>query len=461
MVFRPSLPPRAGYFEVVDEYGNHVYKPTKAADAFKTIAKQEMTAKNATLVEEVLHLELPQVANNLSLIKFTAPCDCASVTGGLYIDGTTYTIVDSLGNTVTGVGGAWCEDAMISVILDKENSRAFIQNSVPLASSVVVSSESAAAFGMQNASLEDVINGIVMLSGTLPPTVETVGTIGQCYWDSQTKLLYKCTKIDDSGYTWTTIAGGVPKFTQGPIMITESQTIDLTQYGLSVGDQVNVVVVGGGGGGGGNSKVSGGHAGESSHYNDSYNDVGSGTGGGGYGAGGGGGTGIYSSSTYYGAGGGGGSGYLASGTVTLTGTTIEVTVGKGGYGGNTTENASTSGTSGGASSFGNYLTVEGGEGGEGGTGNSNYNKAYGGESGAGGHNGGNGGDMYASGAYTYRGGGGGGGGGWVIESATNSFGTDGTEGADGSSSNGIGGIGGVGGTSGYAGSGDGIVLFWY
>lgn len=29
MINKPLLPPRGGYVEVVDEYGNHVYKPTQ------------------------------------------------------------------------------------------------------------------------------------------------------------------------------------------------------------------------------------------------------------------------------------------------------------------------------------------------------------------------------------------------------------------------------------------------
>ena len=43
----------------------------------------------------------------------------------------------------------------------------------------------------------------------------------------------------------------VAKFSQGPLIITTSQTLDLSQYGLKIGDQINVACIGAGGGGGG------------------------------------------------------------------------------------------------------------------------------------------------------------------------------------------------------------------
>ena len=64
-----------------------------------------------------------------TMLKFKAPCDCTAVTRGLVIDGKTYTIVDSLGNNVIGTGGMWASGAFVSVLIDKANRRAFIQNS--------------------------------------------------------------------------------------------------------------------------------------------------------------------------------------------------------------------------------------------------------------------------------------------------------------------------------------------
>ena len=60
-------------------------------------------------------------------ITFKAPCDCSNVTA-LRICGVTYGVVDNLGNSVTGLGGAWVTGGQVSVILDVENAKAYLQN---------------------------------------------------------------------------------------------------------------------------------------------------------------------------------------------------------------------------------------------------------------------------------------------------------------------------------------------
>ena len=62
------------------------------------------------------------------IVTFTAPCNCSDVSDGLVINGETYTVCDAMGECVTGKGGAWCAGAQISVVLDCENKKAFIQN---------------------------------------------------------------------------------------------------------------------------------------------------------------------------------------------------------------------------------------------------------------------------------------------------------------------------------------------
>ena len=61
-------------------------------------------------------------------VTFPAPCDCASVTDGLSINGEIYAICDAMGKCVTGIDGKWAAGAQVSVILDCENKKAYIQN---------------------------------------------------------------------------------------------------------------------------------------------------------------------------------------------------------------------------------------------------------------------------------------------------------------------------------------------
>lgn len=65
------------------------------------------------------------------VVTFTAPCDCDKVTDGIVINGKTYTICDAMGNKIPGTGGVWCSGAQISVVLDCENKKAYLQNGTP------------------------------------------------------------------------------------------------------------------------------------------------------------------------------------------------------------------------------------------------------------------------------------------------------------------------------------------
>ena len=69
-------------------------------------------------------LEIPVTGKQVS---FEAPCNC-DATECLQIDGVDYTVVDALGNIVTGVGGVWTTGAKITVVLDVENQKAYLLN---------------------------------------------------------------------------------------------------------------------------------------------------------------------------------------------------------------------------------------------------------------------------------------------------------------------------------------------
>ena len=61
-------------------------------------------------------------------ITFKAPCDCSDITA-LLIDGRAYQLVDAFGNVVAG-GNSFTANAMVSVIIDTDEYKAFLQNAV-------------------------------------------------------------------------------------------------------------------------------------------------------------------------------------------------------------------------------------------------------------------------------------------------------------------------------------------
>lgn len=212
-----------------------------------------------------------------------------------------------------------------------------------------------------NSAVTEALEGLEMLSGAGAPTTATAGVVGQEYYDMDAEKFYKCvayiTDGDGTLYTWVSVSANdnSAEFgTRGPVIFASSGTFNIADYGLKVGDTVNVVCVGGGGGGGGAAYMggSGTPAGRS----------------GGYGSGGNGGAGGYVSSYVVNSGGGGGSGYVKQATVVLNEEEISVTIGAGGSGA-TTDN---DGGDGGTTSFGSLLNAAGGAGGVYGTKSSTY-----------------------------------------------------------------------------------------
>lgn len=79
-----------------------------------------------------LTLSLPADAVcNGKQITFRAPCDCTGVSG-IVIGDTTYDLVDAQNNTIS-TNSFFVAGAMITVVLDIENNKAYIQNaSIPV-----------------------------------------------------------------------------------------------------------------------------------------------------------------------------------------------------------------------------------------------------------------------------------------------------------------------------------------
>lgn len=64
------------------------------------------------------------------MITFRAPADCTNVTG-IIIDSNTYTLVNASNQTVNGI--EFKKDAMVSIVLDTVNNRAFLLNATSTA----------------------------------------------------------------------------------------------------------------------------------------------------------------------------------------------------------------------------------------------------------------------------------------------------------------------------------------
>lgn len=90
---------------------------------------QEAIATSAALANGSVVLALPAPVDTGTLVKFDAPCACSAVTNGIVIDGITYSAVDALGNVVTGKTGAWDAGAQVAVLIDKDERKAYVQNS--------------------------------------------------------------------------------------------------------------------------------------------------------------------------------------------------------------------------------------------------------------------------------------------------------------------------------------------
>lgn len=89
----------------------------------------DVVATGAALSNGSIVITSDKIIGTGTMLKFKAPCDCTAVTKGLVIDKKTYAIVDSLGSNVLGKGGMWASGAFVSVLIDKANLRAFVQNS--------------------------------------------------------------------------------------------------------------------------------------------------------------------------------------------------------------------------------------------------------------------------------------------------------------------------------------------
>lgn len=245
-------------------------------------------------------------------------------------------------------------------VYDMERADEPTEPGTALSKSNLLKDATAALFGQtSNAVIDSILAGLSLLHGNGEPTGDIAASIGQCYYDESQEEFYSCISKTGATSNWKRIGLGNNALfgTRGPILVTETQELDLHSYGLNVGDHVNVICIGGGGGGGSTNGYSYGSTSENAVAGKNAGSKG------GYGSGGDGGEGG-NTHTYQGA--GGGSGFVSFATVMLNSTTIPVTIGEGGKGGNYGISSSTghNGDNGGTTSFGTLCYANGGIGGE-------------------------------------------------------------------------------------------------
>lgn len=76
-----------------------------------------------------INITLPRPPVHGKQVSFIAPCSSADATG-FAINGVDYTMVDADGNPIIHHTNIWNDEAMVSVILDTENKRAYLQNPI-------------------------------------------------------------------------------------------------------------------------------------------------------------------------------------------------------------------------------------------------------------------------------------------------------------------------------------------
>lgn len=115
---------------------------------------------------------------NGKMITFRAPCDCTddntgTVITGIVIEGVTYELVGTNNECISNTGEMFSKGSMVSVVLDTENNKAYIQNAIlAVVDSVESDSTTSALSANQGRVLKELIESKIIYSIEEPPVVE-------------------------------------------------------------------------------------------------------------------------------------------------------------------------------------------------------------------------------------------------------------------------------------------------
>lgn len=123
---------KTGYVQISESMAATVVGMKYSSGTWVAVAKpeyietqQELIATKAVLSSGNVVLTLPASVTTGTLVKFVAPCACTSMTGGIVIDGTTYSVVDGLRKAVAGMN-CWTSNALVAVTVNTSTKLAYI-----------------------------------------------------------------------------------------------------------------------------------------------------------------------------------------------------------------------------------------------------------------------------------------------------------------------------------------------
>lgn len=91
-------------------------------------AEESIIVRSATLSSGVITLTGYSEIGTGTIVKLTAPGDSEDVTEGISVDGETYPIINSMGEDLTGQANVWASGAILALLIDKDNEKAYLMN---------------------------------------------------------------------------------------------------------------------------------------------------------------------------------------------------------------------------------------------------------------------------------------------------------------------------------------------